>query len=256
MAKTLLKTMIALVAGMVLSMGQAVAGQFTVTVKNLTSGMYFTPLLITAHDGDTRLFETGTPASLGLQAVAEGGVTSGLVEILGGLDQDTVVVAAPEGGPLSPGDIVSDIPFDTLRTRHRYLSLVAMLLPTNDGFVGLDSLRIPRYPGTYKYYLLGYDAGTEANDELLTGGGAPNEPGIPGAPGGDGGKNGTGVTLVDTNTMVHIHRGVIGDTDPEGGISDLDSTIHGWLNPVEEVIIEVQPRHRYDQYDDDDDDNK
>ena len=37
--------------------------------------------------------------------------------------------------------------------------LAAMLLPTNDGFVGLDSLRIPIIPGRYRYYLLGYDAG-------------------------------------------------------------------------------------------------
>jgi len=59
-----------------------------------------------------------------------------------------------------------------------------MLLRTNDGFVGLDSLRIPRAPGTYSYYLYGYDAGTEANDELITGGGDPNVPGIPAAPAG------------------------------------------------------------------------
>ena len=121
---------------------------------------------------------------------------------------------------------------------------MAMLLPTNDGFVGLDSLRIPRIPGTYTYFLNGYDAGTEANDELIntTDGGTPGVPGIPGAPGEDAGTGGSGAAGVDTNTNVHIHPSVVGDTNPAGGISDLNSTIHRWQNPVAEVIIEVHHR--------------
>jgi hypothetical protein len=122
----------------------------------------------------------------------------------------------------------------TNRTRNRYLSLTAMLLPTNDGFVGLDSLPIPRIPGTYRYDLYGYDAGTEANDERITE--------IPGAPGGHAGTGGSGVSGPDDNATVHIHRGVVGDADPEGGISDLDSSIHRWLNPVAEIVIEVHHR--------------
>ena len=240
MRKFFFKTLLALMVGMVLPLGQAMAAEFTVTVKNLTNGIYFTPLLITAHDGDTHLFETGSPASEALQAMAEGGNISGLIEMVGGVDGDTV--ANPAGDLLPPGGIVSDVYFNTKRTRNRYLSLVAMLLPTNDGFVGLDSLRIPRVPGIYKYYLVGYDAGTEANDERLTGGGAPGVPGIPGAPGGDAGTGGSGASGVDTNSTVHIHRGVVGDTDSKGGISDLNSTIHRWLNPVAEIVIEVLPR--------------
>ena len=240
MTKLFFKALLALMIGMVLPHGPTTAAEFTVTVKNLTNGIYFTPLLITAHDRDTHLFETSTPATPALQAVAEGGDISGLLSMVGGEDRDTV--ANPAGGLLAPGGIVSDVYFNTNRTRNRYLSLVAMLLPTNDGFVGLDSLRIPRFPGTYRYYLVGYDAGTEANDEIITGGGAPGVPGIPGAPGGDAGIGGSGVAGADKNSTVHIHRGVIGDTDPGGDISDLDLTIHRWLNPVAEIIIEVQPR--------------
>lgn len=213
------------------------AARVNVTVKNLTNGIYFTPLLITAHDGDTTLFEVGYEASPALQAMAEGGNIDSLTELVGGEDSDTAV--NPAAGLLGPGEMVTDIYIDTTRTRNTYLSLVAMMLPTNDGFVGLNSLRIPRVPGTYRYYLYGYDAGTEANDEQITGGGAPGTPGIPAAPGGDGGSNGTGVAEADANTTVHIHRGVVGDTDPTGGLSDLDSTIHRWLNPVAEVVLEV-----------------
>jgi hypothetical protein len=106
----------------------------------------------------------------------------------------------------------------------------------------------------YSFYLYGYDAGTEANDELITGGGAPGLFGIPEAPGADGGVDGTGVAFFDSNTTVHIHRGTIGDLDPEGGISDLDSSIHRWLNPVAELIIEV-PGRKSDNDDNDDHDD-
>ncbi len=163
MLRILFKTLLAMAFGTILTTGQAMATEFTVTIKNLTNGIYFTPLLISAHDGETRLFETGSPASSALQAMAEGGALSGLIEIVGDPDRDTIV--DPAGGLLAPGGMVNEVYFNT--NRNRYLSLTAMMLPTNDGFVGLDSLRIPRFPGIYRYYLMGYDAGTEANDELI-----------------------------------------------------------------------------------------
>ncbi len=239
--KLAVKTMAAVWIGMILLTGQAMAGRLNITVKNLTNGLYFTPLFITAHDGNTRLFELGTPATTALQAMAEGGDFSLLSQMVGGPDKDTI--EDPVGGLLGPGEIIGDIKIDTRRGKRQYLSLTAMILPTNDGFVGIDSIPIPRKPGLYGYYLFGYDAGTEANDELITGGGAPGAPGIPGAPGGDGGVGGTGVSDIDVNGNVHIHRGVIGDLDPAGGISDLDSSVHRWLNPVAELIIEVR-RHK------------
>jgi hypothetical protein len=221
---------------------QASAAKFSVTVKNLTHGTWFTPLLITAHDRHTDLFETGGTASIKLQAMAEGGDISDLLDYVNG--QGANSNANPAGGLLAPGEAVRDVFFDTDRSRNKYLSIVAMLLPTNDGFVGLDSLRIPIIPGTYTYYLNGYDAGTEVNDELINtiDGGTPGKPGIPADPGGDAGIDGTGATDIEANKKVHIHPSVIGDTDPAGGISDLDGAIHRWQNPVAEVIIEVHHR--------------
>ena len=54
-------------------------------------------------------------------------------------------------------------------TTNDRLSIVAMLLPTNDAFAGLNAVEIPTTPGTYSFDVPAYDAGTEANDELLTG---------------------------------------------------------------------------------------
>ena len=65
-------------------------------------------------------------------------------------------------------------------------------------------------------------------------------PGIPAAPGGDGGTGGSGVPATESNMTVHIHRGSLGDTDSTGGASDLNSTIHRWLNPVAKVELTVQ----------------
>lgn len=213
----------------------ASAADLTLTVINLTNGTYFTPLLVTAHDASADLFEAGTTASDELATMAEGGEIDGLLSLVGGVDADTI--ANPAGGLLAPGDTVS---FTMTTTPERpLLSMVAMLLPTNDGFVGLDSLTLPTDPGTYTFNLLAYDAGSEANDELITGGGALGVAGIPVDPGDNGGTNGTGVTTEENNPTVHIHRGVLGDGQAVGGISDLDRTVHRWLNPVARLRIEI-----------------
>ena len=80
----------------------------------------------------------------------------------------------------------------------------------------------------------------EANDEQITGGGAPGAAGIPADPGGFSGTGGTGAAGADANTNVHIHRNTLGDTDGAAGASDLDSRVHRWLNPVLRVIVTVQ----------------
>lgn len=221
-----------------LSSGFANAATFTVSVQNLTQGLYFTPVLVAAHDSDNHLFKAGMAATPSLQAMAEGGSLDGLVSDLSGTSAE--YVANPAGGLLAPGESTTTDAIDTHGSDNDYLSVVAMMLPTNDGFIGLDSYPIPTAAGTYTININGYDAGTEANDEIVNGGGAPNTPGIPAAPGGDEGSGATGAAAADTNTTVHIHRGVLGDTNATGGKSDLDSRIHRWLNPVARVTITVQ----------------
>ncbi len=220
--------------------GPSQAARFTVTIQNLTQGIYFTPLLVAAHDSATHLFQPGTAASASLQAMAEGGDLSGLSTDLA--TAGAVTETNPAGGLLAPGGAATTATLDTGSSANGYLSITGMMLPTNDGFVGLDAWPIPTTPGTYTVDLNAWDAGTEANNELINSanGGAPGTPGIPAAPGGDAGSNGTGVTTTETNGTVHIHRGVLGDTNPAGGVSDLDSRVHRWLNPVARVTVVVQ----------------
>ena len=231
-------TAAAISAGILLAT-PALARDVDVEITNLTNGLYFTPLLVAAHDSESHLFQAGTMASANVQAMAEGGDLSGLigdVEAAGG-----TYVANPASGLLAPGEDTT-ASLDVRGRHHTHLSITAMLLPTNDAFVGMDALRIPKKRGTHTYLINGYDAGTEANDELIAGmpGGAPGVPGIPADPSGAGGVMGTGVSGADHNPKVHIHRGVIGDTNAGGGPSDLDRDLHRFSNPVARVVITVR----------------
>ena len=216
--------------------GTSNATDFDVTITNLTNQIYFTPFLVAAHPEGNNLFVTGQPASANLQAMAEGGDISGLEADVNGLG--ATVVANPVGGVMGPASSVT-FNMNTDGTSNDRLSIVSMLLPTNDAFAGLNAVAIPTEPGTYTFNVNAYDAGTEANDEILNGGGAPGAPGMPADPGGLAGTGGTGAAGADANTNVHIHRGSLGDTDATGGASDLDSRVHRWLNPVIRVTITV-----------------
>ncbi|MBE95748.1 spondin domain-containing protein [Marinobacter sp.] len=214
------------------------AAEFDVEIHNPTRGLYYTPLLVTAHPPNMKLFEAGEAASSELQAMAEGGDIMPLVTALDSAGATTV--ANPAAGLLAPGETTTAIVNTNNATANTQLSIVAMLLPTNDGFLALNSLTVPTQPGTYTYNLNAYDAGTEANDELR-GSGAPGQAGMPVPPPLDPvlGTNGTGAAS-NAEGYVHIHRGNLGDTDTTGGKSDIVSTLHRWLNPVTRVTVTVK----------------
>ncbi len=224
------KTVIATMLGLSAVSANVQAEQFTVQIENLTNGIFFTPLLVAAHDSSTKLFQTGTSANASLEAMAEGGDISGLVADIAGTSPTTV--ENPAVGLLAPGANTTTSMLDTDGTANNYLSIVGMLLPTNDGFVGLNSWEIPSTAGTYSFTINGYDAGTEANDELTASIPAPIDFGT--------GTGGTGVATSDSNTNVHIHRGSIGDDNSTSGISDLDNSVHRWLNPIARITVVVQ----------------
>lgn len=255
--------------------GNAAAAELTVSITNLTQGMSFTPRLLVAHNENVDLFEPGQAASRPLAWVAEAGVIvdsqnaasvgsnfAYMLERADNADNNVWQAFGLGSPPLSPASKSADYTFDS--EDFKYLSLVTMLIPTNDAFAGLDSWRIPTEPGTYTVTLNAYDAGTEANDEIsslrtdvseaVTGArlGGYAVPGMAGAgnPNAtDIGTGGTGVAIqIGSGTLaddggegaVHIHRNVVGDTDPDGGISDLDSRVHRWLNPVARMTITVK----------------
>ncbi|GAB2685300.1 spondin domain-containing protein [Aliiglaciecola sp. 3_MG-2023] len=211
------------------AMQPAWSADLSVEIQNLTQGIYFTPILVAAHTPDASLFELGETASAEIEAMAEMGSLDGLMTI--GTSVNADMVADPAGGLLAPSMSTSTaLMTDDSNT---VLSITAMILPSNDGFVGLDNWSIPSEAGTYTFYLNAYDAGTEANDELRTS--MPVPPPLDPLLGSDG----SGVTSEESNATVHIHRGNIGDDEASGGTSDMVNSIHRWLNPVAKVTVTV-----------------
>lgn len=214
----------------------AQADTVTVTVSNLTQGLYFTPVLVAAHPSSADVFEAGTLASANLQAMAEGGSIAGLSADMGSVG--AVVVENPAGGLLAPGSSATAVLQAVDLNALSRLSVVAMMLPTNDAFIGLDSLVLAADSST-TLNINAYDAGTEINNELIVAGaGGAGQIGIPADPSGAGGTAGTGVQAA-ANGNVHIHPGALGDRDNAGGMSDLDSRVHRWLNPVARITVSV-----------------
>jgi Spondin_N len=233
MKKSLLAALIALSVTPV-----TFAANYSVKVENLTYGSHFTPFLVAAHPVTAKLFEVNTAASAALQAMAEGGDTEALKAVVASVSGKSAALDQAEG-LLSPGQWKS-FTLSNPGAANTQLSVVAMVLPSNDGFAGLNSITLPTTAGTWTYLLNAYDAGTEANDEKV-GEGASGKPGFP-VPGPLAplvGSGGTGIPGAVKEGFVHIHRGVLGDQNATGGVSDINSTTQRWLNPVVRVTVTV-----------------
>ncbi len=232
-------TGVAIVASLVFASSSALASgskMYKVTITNITNSIIFTPILVASHRKKLSLFELGSPASEGLEGlidIAEGGDVLPLTTTLEGINH---VVEVKDAGALPPGHSVTV----EISAAHgaRRITLASMLLPTNDGFIALNSVRAPKR-GSVTYYSPGYDAGSEPNDELCQN--------IPGG----GMCGGEGRSLIDDNAegYVHIHRGIHGSNPSGNFVSDLAADVYDWRNPVAIITI---TRIRGNDHDDDD----
>ena len=189
--------------------------RFHVTVTNLTHSINFTPILVASQRRRVSILELGSPASDELAAVAEGGDLEPLTAVLEANPQ--VIDVQNSGGLLGPGESVTVI-VDAGRGA-RYISLASMMLPTNDGFIALNGVRVSGYHSA-TYYSPGYDAGSEANDEWCANIPGPTCRGVGKSPGENFGDEG----------YVHIHRGI-------HGVGDLAAATYDWRNPVAKISI-------------------
>jgi hypothetical protein len=188
---------------------------YNVTVTNLTRGESFTPILVASHRHGNFLFTVGEPASSELAALAEGGDTVPLESML--KQNPSVAYTATSSGLLEPGQSVTVS--IKAGARYKYISMAAMLIPTNDGFFSVQNIPLPRDHNTRTVVSPAYDAGSEPNDELCASIPGPVCGGAGGSPeaGGEG--------------YVHIHGGI-------HGIGDLVPAERDWRNPVAEIVIQ------------------
>jgi hypothetical protein len=209
---------LALVATLAFTASQAIASgnhNYHVTITNLTHSIAFTPVLVASHRRPVTVFELGTPASDELRALAESGAVAPMTDTLKG-DSDVVDVQN-SGGLLLPGKSVTVI----VSAEHgaKFISVGSMMLPTNDGFIGLNSAEVSKR-GSATYFSPGYDSGSEINDEIC--GNIPGPPCF-----GDGLSMGADP---DNEGYVQIHRGT-------QGIGDLTAAVYDWRNPVARITV-------------------
>lgn len=213
---------------------------YKITITNLTAGQPLTPPILVTHTKETGIFTVGEAASEGIQQIAENGNGAVLLQALG---EDTQVHEVVTGSaPLVPANNPGSTGFESSETftitahgRARYLSYASMLICTNDGFTGLDSIRLPRHKITV--YTAGYDARTEANTEDF----ADIVPPCQGLIGVSSDDAGTGMSdpLLAEDGIVIPHAGI------NGGV-DLLPAVHDWSDPVTKIEIE-RVRPHYDE---------
>jgi Ca2+-binding RTX toxin-like protein len=147
----------------------APANVIRVTVENVTTNQPLTPPVVALHDADTiRLYEAGQAASEGIEAIAENGMNAPLLDALGAAAAD-VVSAFGEAGPTAGTPVIfpggtGSVDLVVTDPTHS-LSLASMVICTNDGFTGLNSVAVPPAGESVTLDAIVYDAGTETNIE-------------------------------------------------------------------------------------------
>lgn len=210
---------------------------YKITITNLTAGQPFTPPVLLTHTKRTGIFTVGETASEEIQAIAENGNSTPLQMALGNDVNVHQVVAGMV--PLVPANNPGQTGFESSATfkitTHRsakFMSFASMLICTNDGFTGLDSVRLPSHRKTV--YSVAYDARTETNTEDF----ADMVPPCQDLIGVSSDDVGTGMTnpILTEDGIIIPHVGII------GGI-DLFPEVHGWSDPVAMIEIERVRRH-------------
>lgn len=225
------------VVGAVLASGTAAASEertYRVRIVNLTDGQPLTPPVLVTHRTGFDLFRVGDLASVGVMQVAENGNVPNLVSSLEQAMGVTNVVAGTE--PLVPAGLPGSAShpdratFTVEASRHaRFLSYASMLVCTNDGFTGIDRVRLPDDVGETKVLVAnGYDAGTEVNTEDFADIVPPCQS-LVGVTGSDPGTGASDPSLLEGG-VIHHHPGIAGD-------ADLVPSVHGWDDPVVRIRI-------------------
>ena len=178
---------------------------YSVKLTNLTAAQPMAPLLLSSES----LYSVGQSASLGLETLAESGDNSALLNeySVGG----NALVKPAENDSV------------TIETKEQKLSLVSMLVNTNDGFVGLNNYDVSSLDldSSVTINLSVYDAGTEENSETTE-----SVPGL----GGEGMN-----TTRESADIVRGHSGVISSED---GLSTSGlKAQHKFNNPAASLVI-------------------
>jgi hypothetical protein len=135
---------------------------YQVSISNLSYAQPLSPVAVVLHDSSFSGWSIGSAASDGLEQLAEGGDNT---EFLVAADVESTVSGE---GVLMPGVTeVLEVSLDEMAEVQ--LTLVSMLVNTNDAFTGVTGADLSAL-GIGESQIMElpvYDAGTEANSELM-----------------------------------------------------------------------------------------
>lgn len=212
--------------------------KFDVTIKNLTSGQPFSPPIAIAHNAPSTLFTDGEEASVALEELAEGGATD---DLAASLSEGALLSYSALEDPLGPAGTSSAIRINIANadfTDDARLSVLTMLVNTNDGFTAVNAMDIGgmAVDAVATFRAPAWDAGTEANSEA-----AGTMPGPA-----DTAEESVGFDAERTDLLneVRFHSGVISGSELTSVSDDFVSVlsdINRFDNPVAEItVVRVQ----------------
>ena len=184
-----------------------------VTITNLTSAgsQPLSPPLFVVHSARADVWSLGEIATHPVAAIAEDAnnapAEAAFVQLEGVSD-----VFTGAGGPIPPG---ASRTYTVETSGHSSrLSVLTMLVNTNDGFTGLDSLRLRGHGETRS--TMAYDAGSELNNEEIAfiPGPCCNNPFVRDPEG----------------ALIRMHEGITGR-------GDLSPATYGWSGPVARIQV-------------------
>jgi hypothetical protein len=192
---------------------------FSINVTNLTSQQTLSPVAVILHNDGYHAYMLGEPASTALEYLAEGGNNSFLLTEAN--SNDSVISAVSGEGKIKPGES-KKIEIEGEGEIFK-ISLVSMLVNTNDGFIGRDGMDISglSVDESKTFTARVYDSGTELNDEAAMT--------LPGQ-----GGEGFNVARNDRDFIV-IHPGVVSSED--GLSTSALSSLHRFDNPAVRVVV-------------------
>lgn len=193
--------------------------EYIISITNLTNFQPLSPPVAMLHRDKFNFWNIGETASTELELMAEGGDGSDLLTLKRNNPQYQASAA------LLPGATTS-FTLSTRKDKLKYLSVVGMLVNTNDAFSGINGVELAAMTSGQSsvYYTHAYDAGTEFNSELSGT--------IPGPA--DGGE-GFNTNRDDVTGVVTLHGGVVSVDD-----SHADSTLSAadkFDNPTLRIVV-------------------
>ena len=149
-------------------------GQWTtdVTPGGLPGGTHFSPIIGAVHNGDVTFLKSDEAASSGVESMAETGGTSELQSevnaAINAITPTALSVLSRSGNIGRQGQVtLNDV---AVTTDHPRVTLVTMIAPSPDWFVGVSGLSLLDASGnwlpSHEVKLYPWDAGTENGDEF------------------------------------------------------------------------------------------